>query len=48
MIAIFKKIGIDYDSSFLDIGSGFGKVVIHFACETNADCWGYEIVTARC
>jgi len=34
-------------SSFLDIGSGFGKPVFHAAMQTNCPGYGVEVVPAR-
>ena len=34
-------------ATFLDIGSGFGQVVFHFASETSVTCYGFEIVPRR-
>jgi len=34
-------------SSFLDIGSGFGKPVYHAAMQTGCSSFGIEIVPAR-
>jgi hypothetical protein len=34
-------------STFLDIGSGFGKPVFHAALQTNCESYGVEIVPAR-
>ena len=38
---------IDNKSSFLDIGSGFGKPVFHAAMQTGCESYGVEIVPAR-
>ena len=35
------------NSSFLDIGSGFGKPVFHAAMQTGVPSYGVEIVPAR-
>ena len=35
------------NSSFLDIGSGFGKPVYHAAMQTGCNSFGIEIVPAR-
>jgi hypothetical protein len=35
------------DSTFLDIGSGFGKPVFHAALQTGCPSLGVEIVPAR-
>ena len=32
---------------FVDIGSGFGRVVFYFGFLTNLQCFGYEIVPVR-
>ena len=34
-------------STFLDIGSGFGKPVFHAAIQTSCESYGVEIVPAR-
>lgn len=34
-------------SSFLDIGSGFGKPVFHAAIQTGCESYGIEIVPVR-
>ena len=38
---------IDNKSTFLDIGSGFGKPVFHAAMQTGCESYGVEIVPAR-
>lgn len=37
----------DKGSTFLDIGSGFGKPVFHSAIQTSCESFGVEIVPAR-
>ena len=37
----------DQGSTFLDIGSGFGKPVFHAAMQTGCKSFGIEIVPAR-
>lgn len=38
---------VENKSSFLDIGSGFGKPVFHAAMQTGCKSYGVEIVPAR-
>ena len=38
---------VENNSSFLDIGSGFGKPVFHAAMQTGCKSYGVEIVPAR-
>ena len=38
---------IENQSTFLDIGSGFGKPVFHSAMQTGCESYGVEIVPAR-
>jgi cyclopropane fatty-acyl-phospholipid synthase-like methyltransferase len=38
---------IDKDSSFLDIGHGFGKVVLFMAAHTQMNCYGVEVAPFR-
>lgn len=47
MIDIFENHGFNEHSTFLDIGSGFGKVVFQVACETKALCCGYEVLDVK-
>lgn len=41
------KYNLNKNSLFLDIGSGFGKPVIHTAFQCNCECLGIEVVPAR-
>ena len=41
------NMNVQNDSSFLDIGSGFGKPVFHAAMQTACKSYGVEIVPAR-
>jgi tRNA G46 methylase TrmB len=43
----FKDIGYDDHSVFIDIGSGFGKVVFQMAIRSKWKCYGIEIAKAR-
>ena len=47
IIKTFQEFGMNATSKFLDIGSGFGKVVFHVASKTEARCYGYEVVKPR-
>ena len=48
LIDIFKDYGgLNDNSRFLDLVSGFGKVVFHVASKTKALSYGYEIVLPR-
>lgn len=38
---------VSNNSTFLDIGSGFGKPVFHAAMQTGCSSYGVEIVPAR-
>jgi hypothetical protein len=38
---------VDNNSSFIDIGSGFGKPVFHSAIQTGCPSYGIEVVPAR-
>lgn len=42
-----KSYIIDKDSSFLDIGHGFGKVVLFMAANTTMHCHGIEVTPFR-
>lgn len=43
----FKASGITKHSSFLDIGSGFGKAVFHIAAKSKMRCYGLEVAAGR-
>jgi len=45
--AKFYDMSAEKDSTFLDIGSGFGKPVFHSAIQTSCESIGVEIVPAR-
>ena len=45
--AKFYDMSSEKDSTFLDIGSGFGKPVFHSAIQTGCESIGVEIVPAR-
>ena len=38
---------VENGSTFIDIGSGFGKPVFHAAMQTGCESYGVEIVPAR-
>ena len=44
---VFVENGLNTDSIFLDIGSGFGNVVLLAASYSKSFCYGYEIVENR-
>lgn len=44
---LFKMVGYDPHSTFLDIGSGFGKVVFQIALISGWPCYGIEVIKAR-
>ena len=41
------NMALERNSTFLDIGSGFGKPVFHAAMQTGCKSYGIEIVPAR-
>lgn len=41
------NMSVDNDSSFLDIGSGFGKPVFHSAMQTGCPSYGIEVCPSR-
>ena len=47
VVQTFKLHGFNFESTFLDIGSGYGKVVFDVACQSESICCGQEIVYTR-
>jgi len=48
VVSAFNEVGINRDSVFIDIGSGFGKVVFDVAISTTMFCFGIEMMQDRC
>jgi tRNA G46 methylase TrmB len=47
VVEALEEVGFTSDSVFIDIGSGFGKVLFDVAVSTPMLCLGYEMVDVR-